>query len=136
MIWGIWNVKKWQLPMFLLNCPICIVERVYKLVYDVNMHFFTDFPNCEFTMIHIGFLEWYSGVQHILCCVFVLFFFVLCTLFCQFFLMSILIALRYSQCLFFLYILLIQWNILPYAYKTNIFCHFEKKIEIQNMIQG
>jgi hypothetical protein len=26
----------------------------------------------------------YSGVQHILCCVFVLFFFVLCTLCCQF----------------------------------------------------
>ena len=26
-----------------------------------------------------------SGVQHILCCVFVLFFFVLCTLCCQFF---------------------------------------------------
>jgi hypothetical protein len=26
----------------------------------------------------------YSGVQHILCCVFVLFVFVLCTLYCQF----------------------------------------------------
>jgi energy-coupling factor transporter transmembrane protein EcfT len=26
----------------------------------------------------------YNGVQHILCCVFVLFFFVLCTLCCQF----------------------------------------------------
>ena len=30
------------------------------------------------------FVSVYSGVQPILCCVFVLFFFVLCTLFCQF----------------------------------------------------
>ena len=39
----------------------------------------------------------YSGVQHILCCVFALFFFVLCTLCCQFLLVVLFwLPLRYS----------------------------------------
>ena len=39
----------------------------------------------------------YSGVQHILCCVFVLFIFVLCTLCCQFlWIVHLLFTLRYS----------------------------------------
>jgi hypothetical protein len=39
----------------------------------------------------------YSGVQHILCCVFVLFFFILCTLCCQFlWIVHFCLSLRYS----------------------------------------
>jgi len=34
--------------------------------------------------LHYMYLFAYSGVPHILCCVFALFFFVLCTLYCQF----------------------------------------------------
>jgi hypothetical protein len=39
----------------------------------------------------------HSGVQHILCCVFALFFFVMCTLCCQFlWIVFFLLPLRYS----------------------------------------
>ena len=38
----------------------------------------------------------YSGVQHILCCVFVLIFFVLCTLCCQILCTPFSLLLRYS----------------------------------------
>jgi len=42
-------------------------------------------------------LSAYRGTEHILCCVFVLFFFVMCTLCCQFlWIVHFLLSLRYS----------------------------------------
>jgi hypothetical protein len=51
-------------------------------------------------MFYLRFVCWfvYSGVQHILCCAFVLFFFLLCTLCCQYLKIVLFwLPLRYSQ---------------------------------------
>jgi hypothetical protein len=59
----------------------------------------------------------HSGIQHILCCVFVLIFFVLCTLYCQFlWFVLFLLPLRYS--LTFIYLV---YPMLPVSLVCSFF---------------
>ena len=69
----------------------------------------------------------YSGVQHILCCVFVLFFFVLCTLCCQvLWIVHLWLAFRCSLT-FILYIFRLSLNCIGFngvnTIFSNMLCH-------------
>ena len=62
----------------------------------------------------------HSGDQHILCCVFVLFFFVLCTLCCQFlWIAHVWLPLRYS--LTFIFALCLVYPVLPVSLDCPFF---------------
>ena len=61
----------------------------------------------------------HSGIQHILCCVFVLIFFVLCTLYCQFlWFVLFLLPLRYSP--MFIYYPVILQNTTTHSPKSSL----------------
>jgi len=73
-------------------CDVCYDFRIKTM-------FGSSLPPVVCRRAHVLFtlfvFVWYSGVQHILCCVFGLFFLVLCTLCCHF-LFDCLLPLRYS----------------------------------------
>ena len=76
-------------PMSYLGCSV-------RLYLQLFVGWLMSYLGCSVRLYHQLFVGWlmsylryfclftYSGVQHILCCVFVLFVFVLCTLYCQF----------------------------------------------------
>jgi hypothetical protein len=57
-----------------------VVCRRDHVLFTLFVFVFTSDCRRAHVLFTLFVFVWYSGVQHILCCVFVLFFFVLCTL--------------------------------------------------------
>ena len=83
-----------------LLCVFMFWVPCYDICYDFHIKkmFGSFLPPVICRRAHVLFMLFvYSGVQHILCCVFVLFFFVLCTQCCQFLsIVRFCLPLRYS----------------------------------------
>jgi hypothetical protein len=79
-------------------------------------------------MFYLRYLFVYSGVQHILCCVFVLFFFLMCILCCQFLCVFVLFFfLMCILCCQFLWIVLFWF---PHLYYLTFICWIFSKFNI------
>ena len=112
------NVNK-QLFLMRWWCLFCC-EFCYD--FHIKTMFVSSLPPVVCRRAHVLFtlcLFACSGVQHILCCVFVLFFFVLCALCCQFlWIVHIFLLFRYSLTFIFgldqqvswIFIMLAHWN--------------------------
>jgi hypothetical protein len=96
------------LLIFLVFCPVLLCFFTFWVPYcdvcydfHLKMMFGSSLPPVVCRRAHVLFMLFvfvcHSGVQHILCCVFVMFFLVLCTLCCQFlWIVHFWLPLRYS----------------------------------------
>ena len=89
------------LCVFTFWVPCCVVR--YDFCINKMVGCFQLFVGGLMSYLHYLCLFANSGVQHILCCVFVLFFFVLCTLWWTF-------NFNFYSCYLFIFLFSIRWN--------------------------